>query len=265
MELSEIDKNLKVSGKIEREDILWHEITEENFSVFGLYSQGIYNEYPPKFMRMPENIAAEINDGVEGLNYNTAGGRLRFMTDSSYVAIRHGCSPTNFSHMPLTGTTSFDVYVTENGSSKFKGCFVAPFSCNQFVYESEKNFGERKLRDITINFPLYSNVNSLKIGLSKDSSIKKSPDYKIKTPVVFYGSSITQGACSCRAGNTYQGFLSRRFDFDYVNLGFSGSAKGEPKMAEYISGLKMSAFVYDYDHNAPDIDYLKKLIIRFIR
>ena len=39
-------------------------------------------------------------------------------------------------------------------------------------------------------------------------------------------------------------------DCDFVNLGFSGNAKGETEMAEYIAGLPMSVFVYDYDHNA---------------
>ena len=47
-------------------------------------------------------------------------------------------------------------------------------------------------------------------------------------------------------------------DTNYHNLGFSGNAKGETIMAEYISKLDMSVFVMDYDHNAPDAAHLEK-------
>jgi hypothetical protein len=51
--------------------------------------------------------------------------------------------------------------------------------------------------------------------------------------------------------------ISRRFDCNFVNLGFSGSGRGEREIAEYIAGLDMQIFVYDYDHNAPSIDHLR--------
>ena len=73
---------------------------------------------------------------------------------------------------------------------------------------------------------------------------------------LFYGSSITQGGCSSRPGTTYQAIASRRLDFDYINLGFSGNAKGEQVMVDYLASLPMSVFVCDYDHNAPSVDHL---------
>ena len=76
--------------------------------------------------------------------------------------------------------------------------------------------------------------------------------------MVFYGHSITQGACATRPGNAYPSILSRKYGFDFINLGFSGSAKGEDAMAEYIASLDMGAFVYDYDHNAPNAEQLLK-------
>ena len=73
---------------------------------------------------------------------------------------------------------------------------------------------------------------------------------------MYYGSSITQGGCASRPGNSYESIVSRRLDADYINLGFSGNAKGEPEIAEYISKLDMSCFVYDYDFNAPTVEHL---------
>ena len=55
----------------------------------------------------------------------------------------------------------------------------------------------------------------------------------------------------------YAAIIARRLDSDFINLGFGGSAKAEPAIMDYIAGLDMSVFVYDYDHNAPDAEYLK--------
>ena len=73
---------------------------------------------------------------------------------------------------------------------------------------------------------------------------------------MYYGSSITQGGCASRPGMSYQAIVSRRFDYDYINLGFSGNAKAEDTIIDYIKNLDMSIFIYDYDHNAPTVEHL---------
>ena len=47
-------------------------------------------------------------------------------------------------------------------------------------------------------------------------------------------------------------------DFDFINYGLSGNAKAEKEVAEYLSKIDASVFILDYDHNAPDVDYLRK-------
>ena len=78
------------------------------------------------------------------------------------------------------------------------------------------------MREYTIHFPLYSEVVSLEIGLCDGSSLLPARDYRTQLPVVFYGSSITQGGCASRPGNSYDNIISRDLDCDHVNLGFSG-------------------------------------------
>ena len=75
--------------------------------------------------------------------------------------------------------------------------------------------------------------------------------------MVFYGSSITQGGCASRPGNSYESMVSAALQADHINLGFSGNAKAEEEMAQYIKSLDMSVFVYDYDHNAPTLRHLE--------
>jgi lysophospholipase L1-like esterase len=56
-------------------------------------------------------------------------------------------------------------------------------------------------------------------------------------------------------------------DLNYHNLGFGGCAKGEDEVADYVASLDPSIFIYDYDHNAPNVTHLKatheKMFLKF--
>lgn len=153
--------------------------------------------------------------------------------------------------MPFTVKAGVDVYFGD----RFEGTFMPPVSLPNKAYESLKCFGEGE-KTVTLNFPLYGALSELYVGIDEDATVSEAPDYKYETPVVYYGSSITQGGCASRGGMSYQAQLTRWLDCDHVNLGFSGNAKGEPAMVEYMAGLDMSVFVCDYDHNAPTAEHL---------
>lgn len=255
-DIDKIDKNFKVETNISKEDIHFYDVEDGVFRIYGVFKEnGI-------FRRMPEQVAASVNPGVYALHTNTAGGRVRFVTDSSYVAIKTEYSPCRKPHFALTGSSGFDMYSEWEGSNQYKGTFIPPVDVID-GYESILEFQNKKERIITINFPLYSDVRKLYIGLQEGATLKTAPEYKIQKPVVYYGSSITQGACASKPGSCYQSILSRRFDCDYINLGFAGSARGEETMANYIKSLDMSLFVLDYDHNAPTAAKLEETHNRF--
>jgi hypothetical protein len=72
-------------------------------------------------------------------------------------------------------------------------------------------------------------------------------------------------ACACRAGNTYQNILSRKLNFDYLNLGFAGACRAEPAVIDYICTLDMPLLVFDYGHNAKSADYLQETHLPALR
>lgn len=249
----EIDKNFKVETNIEREGLTFYEITKEPFTVYGLMREG------DAWVRMPGEVAKAVNDGVFELYKHTAGGRVRFVTDSPCVVIKSIQPQAEIPALtPLPGKSGFDLYVGSGENMIYRNTF-RPDARERAGFEASVDFPRQPGKKlITINFPLYNGVNELYIGIKEGSLLEKAPDYTVKKPFVYYGSSITQGAAASRPGNAYQGFLSRRFDADFINLGFSGSARGEAVMAEYIAGLDMSLFVLDYDHNAPNAGHLEK-------
>ncbi len=247
-----VDKNFKIETKINKDDLVFLDARTEPFEIHGLiYENG-------KFRRLPEKLGKTVSEAVSYLHTNTSGGRVRFKTNSPYVAIKMETDAlTRFSHMPLSGTTGFDLYVRENGEWIYQKSFIPPIECTG-KHEGHVDFNDSSMREITINFPAYNDICQLHIGVAENSKIEAPTPYKIKTPFVYYGSSITQGACASRPGNTYQSYIERRFDADYINLGFSGGAMGEELMVDYMAELDMSLFILDYDHNAPTSDHLEK-------
>ena len=59
------------------------------------------------------------------------------------------------------------------------------------------------------------------------------------------------------APSEYPAIISREFNMDFRDIGFSGMAKGEKVLAEWMAELPMSVFVCDYDHNAPTVEHLE--------
>ncbi len=252
--IEKIDKNFTVVTPKEGENICFFDADGAPFKVYGLMREN------GRYCRMPDDIAKNTSEGVDILHTNTAGGRVRFMTDSLKIRIKAEMFGVGkMPHFALSGSIGFDLYADDDGSERYTATFMPPFDIKD-GYQSEVSLwelGERKMRTVTINFPTYSCVKKLYIGLDSGALVGEPKPYKIEKPIVYYGSSITQGGCTSRPGNTYQAIISRLFDCDHVNLGFSGNAKGEKTMADYIAGLEMSAFVYDYDHNAPTVEHLK--------
>lgn len=250
LNIAEFDKNLKVETSISKDDIVWLNAAEAPFVVYGATGTDPY-------MRMPDDVAKTVSPGVLALSKNTAGIRVRFRTNSPYIAIH--CKWNHLGHMPhmpLSGSSGFDIYRYNNNNQIYAGTFM-PSPSSHKGYESLKELYSNKITDYIINFPLYNCVDKLYIGISKNAEFETPAKYKFDLPVVFYGSSITQGGCAARPGNCYQNFLSRALDIDYVNLGFSGNGKAEDTMIDYLKNLNMSVFVSDYDHNAPTCEHLQ--------
>ena len=252
MKIEQIDKNFIVNTNFTEPDIIWYNVREIPFELNGVF----YDETQGRFLRIPQSVAENISKEVVILNTHTSGGRVSFKTNSSYIAINAMMDPAVFMpHMPLTGQAGFDIYRKIEGKETYFKTFVPPTN-----WENGYTLGTKTLSDFTdytINFPLYHGVKELYIGLKKNAILEAPITYKNNVPVVFYGNSITQGGCASRPGNSYQGFLSRRLSMNFINLGFSGSGKGESVMAEYIADIDMSVLVMDYDSNAPTAEHLK--------
>ncbi len=231
------------------------------FEIFGLQHNGT------QYIRLDDDVAESVaptnrtqaSGNVWLHNKETSGGRVRFKTNSEYVAISANIPELNTSYgsSAYRGMqfVSFDLYVD--------GAFAGTFSPETKLteagsYEDIIDLGNSNEKNVTIYFPYLCQISDLYIGLQNTATLSHNTDtYANAAPIVYYGSSITQGGSVSSPSKTYASIIERETNYDFVDLGFWGSANGQQEIAEYIADLDMSAFILDYDHNETQTATLK--------
>ena len=259
MKIEKLDENMRYDQQADSE-LAWHDPARPPFRLAGFawFSQdGV-------FRRLPVNADWPLREAVSQLADLTAGGQVQFQTDSTRLALRvELAAPANMCHMAPTGQCGFDCYIGPPKAQVY--CATARFDPAQRDYEwTLFEHAAPGMRMITLNFPLYQGVKSVRIGLDANAAIQAPPQYDDPRPVVWYGTSITQGGCATRPGMAHTNILSRWFNRQIVNLGFSGNGRGEPEMARIIAQIpNPGCLTLDYDPNAPG-DILTQTLPPFI-
>ena len=254
MDITKIDENMqKRDNVVTIGDKEVYTIPHSNFDLYGIY----YDDVDLRFRRMPQEVADKVNVGVSTLCKNTAGGRLRFSTDAKEIVIKaeYDSLAVSFDNGSAIGNSAF-VLLEELGDGTFWSTLVT-----RMVISGTTNLSSTKLkggmRNYILYFPNYNSVKNLTLSFNAGATVVNGKKYKDIKPILYYGSSITQGGCASRADASYQAIISKWNNIDFINLGFSGCGKAEKEMVDYLCGLECSLFVMDYDYNAPNADYLK--------
>lgn len=264
MDISKIDKNFSTT-RIDDIDVEYFNIKEQPFAIEGL---AWMRENNNDFYRLPRTLTEkDVNPGALHLANHTTGAAVRFRTDSPIIALRAKLAYSyDMNHMPRTGSAGIDSYCYADGEKITYNKTFHPDPGMENVADVQLGIADgSKVRNWLCNLPLYGGVANVEIGIKKGCVLEAPLPHKVELPVLFYGSSITQGGCASRPGNAYTSMLCRAVDAEQINLGFSGSGKGEEAMAKAIAQLKLSCFVLDYDHNAPTPEYLAETHEKFFR
>jgi lysophospholipase L1-like esterase len=260
MDVEKIDSNMEIR-KADENGLAWYAPSEKPFKLAGFN----WFDKDRLYRRLPLKPEYELPPNVDSLSWCAAGGQIKFRSDSGKICLKVVLrDPGAMDHMPQTGMSGFDLYVGEPRKETFYS--VTRFACGEteFTYEMF-NCEIRKLRNFTFNFPLYKGVNELMIGLEDGAEVQPPPAYRIDRQIVVYGTSITQGGCASRPGSCYTNILSRYLNVPFVNLGFSGNARGEPELARNMAAIENPAmFVLDYEANCVDAERLAKAMPEFI-
>ncbi len=195
------------------------------------------------FDRFPKRIMPELPEAVRGLARHSAGIAFRFVSDSSQIRVKYELLSESLAmpHMPASGVSGFDLYSKSEGRFRFVGAkYPLQVKDNTVLADNIAP----STREFLINFPLYNGVNAVSVGVEKDADFRIPPPRKGK-PLLFYGTSITQGGCASRPGLAHPQILGRRLDREVLNFGFSGSGKMEPALAQAFAELDPAVYILD--------------------
>ena len=208
------------------------------------------------YERLPAEFEGRSRDAVWYLGRNSAGLYVRFSSNASAIWLRWSAKFGNhMNHQTLTGTRGLDLYVlTDKGEWRFMASgrpTLDSKDCEQKVIGAM----EPKWREYMLYLPLYDGLTKLEIGVDREAVVEapKVDLPRCDKPIVMYGTSILQGGCANRPGMAHTSILSRRFNREVINLGFSGNALLDLEIAELMASVEDPAiYVFDYVPNAYD-------------
>ena len=203
---------------------------EESFLLEGTFIHDSLKEN--RYDRLPASYKEIVREPVWDLSKHSSGLSIRFLSNSSVITAKWEVL-NNFSmdHMPDTGIKGVDLYFKNNDEWQYINTGV-PVGFNN-EYKLVENM-ENELREYKLFLPLYDGIKNIEIGVDSLSYVKR-PKINEKKPIVFYGTSITQGACASRPGMAHTNIISRQLDRDVINFGFSGNGRMEEPIANLIS------------------------------
>jgi lysophospholipase L1-like esterase len=195
--------------------------------------------------RLPAKAQGVVRPSIWELQHDAAGIVIRFVTNGTTIAARWTLTKSKLSipNVSASGVSGLDLYVRENGKWGWFGA-ARP---DEITNEKNLTTGlSSKDRECMLYLPLRNGIEKLEIGIPEDASCSFPPERpKGMKPIVFYGTSIVQGAAASRPGMTYPALICRHLDRTMINLGFAGNAVCEPEMAALLAELDPALYIID--------------------
>ena len=196
----------------------WYHLTDPALSLEGL---ALSDREGRRYWRLPADVIDQVNSGVSEVAKFPSGARVRFATDSRRIALCAVVGPAGYiKNVGAIGKCGLAGYV--DGEWHY---VVYPAASDAEEMTGAYDL-DGKMHEHTVYLPLFTPLYDLMIGLDDDTQVKPPRPYAVQKPIVFYGSSITNGASATHAGHAYVSIVCRRLDASFLNLGFSGSARG---------------------------------------
>jgi hypothetical protein len=210
------------------------------------------------FDRLPASADGAVTPSVWNLSRDSAGMMVRFKTDATAIHVHYKLRKANLAmpHMPATGVSGVDLYARDE-AGQWRWVQVTKPAAQEVKAEIIGGLAPG-FREYAAYLPLYNGVEFMSIGVKSGSKFEGlSPRER---PIVFYGTSITHGACASRPGMVHTAILGRRLDMPVVNLGFSGNGRMDEAVGEYLVQVDAAAYVIDCLPNMGPADVSKKCV-----
>ena len=239
----------------------------DHFLIEGTAVADSLKESP--YDRLPVSYKDKVRQPVWDLSKSSAGITVRFHSNSTSINLKWTVlNDFDMPHMASTGIKGIDLYTKYNNKWRYVTTAGAIVGLKKHQNKSKPldSISEFELiknmtpefREYKLFLPLYDGVTKLEVGIDPTASIEKASPSSVK-PIVFYGTSITQGGCASRPGMAHTSIISRRLDVECINYGFSGNGRMETPIVELISEISASFYVIECLQNM-DSDQVKQRV-----
>ena len=195
-----------------------------------------------RYDRLPISYKEIVREPVWDLSKSSAGMSIRFLSNSKSINVKWTIlNNLKMNHMAETGIKGVDLYFKNKDNWQYLNTGRPDGIKNESTLIN--NMSE-EMREFKIFLPLYDGVVNIEVGIDSNSVIKKPLKNKNK-PIIFYGTSITQGGCASRPGMVHTNIISRKLDLDCINFGFSGNGRMEQPIAKLMSESKPLFYVIE--------------------
>jgi len=240
--------------------IAWHDVQD-----WGIEGKG-WTDTERYFDRLPARAKGSVRDAVWSLSRHSAGMLVRFRTDATRIWANYTLSSANLAmpHMPATGVSGLDLYADDEAGERRWVNVVKP--AGQTTKADLAAGLAPGSRDYTVYLPLYNGTESLQIGIPAGATFTPIAPRE-ELPLVFYGTSITHGACASRPGMPHPAILGRRLRRPVINLGFSGNGRMEREVGALLTELDAAVYVIDCLPNmtGPEVAERAEPLVRQLR
>ena len=226
----------------------------------GVSGRAQFPSYPEResfYDRLPQAAKAQVRPAVWTLSTMSAGMYCEFITSSPilYVNVSYTSPEMSMYHFSATGASGLDLYAWDDNSSTWRftsvtTSIVYPVSMSEMQAAPHADGTPTRYR---LYLPTYNGASSVFLGHSRGYPVSPS-NRTITKPVVWYGTSILQGAVASRPGMIFSSQISRSLGVDVLNFGFSGNGMMELNVSVFLADLDASLFIIDCAPNmSPDL------------
>ncbi|MDP2437550.1 MAG: SGNH/GDSL hydrolase family protein [archaeon] len=241
---------------------------------------------PNPWARLPTSAQNVVRAEVWNLSLNSAGLAVAFSTNSSTIVVNYTAQAV-FSpmvHFSVSGISGLDLFAFDDNSNKnhnasgvlrFVGTLPLPQSGNKIIasFSDFPFLPSTTPRRFVVYCPTYNAPAELLLGFDADAVVTPFapfPQRFHKPPIVWYGTSITQGAVASRPSNIFTSIVSRELGREVFNFGFSGNGKMEISVAQFLVQIDNpipAAFVIDCNHNMNASEILQAAVplVKYLR
>ena len=236
-------------------------VNADQFPLIGKISE----ETETRYERLPATLKNQCRPSLWKLGKNTSGLAVRFCSNSTTIAAKwEVLNNAHMDHMTDVGCKGLDLYAWEGDHWQFVNSARPTGKVNEKQIIANMAPEER---EYLLFLPLYDGIVSLSIGVDSLATLKQ-PNLtypKTDSPIVIYGTSITQGGCAARPGMSFSNILTRRLNREVINLGFSGNGKLDYEIAETMAKRHDAAlFILDFIPNVND-EQIKEKTATFVK